>query len=129
MSANTFFVHKIHLQLKLYHCNALLSTYIQQNNQKAEKPPPKFTNKIVFLVGDVTFPIFDVLFKIQKFPNGISHIWRHRTVFPIGKFGISVIPTTVEHHKISTEKSPFKLNLILEHFLFLFFLFLFCIFW
>ena len=22
-------VHKIHLQLKLYHCNALLSTYIQ----------------------------------------------------------------------------------------------------
>ena len=30
-------VHKIHLQSKLYHCNTLLSTYIQQNNQKVGK--------------------------------------------------------------------------------------------
>ena len=33
-----------------------------------------------------------------EFPNGISHIRCHRTVFPSGKFGISVIPTTGEHH-------------------------------
>ena len=36
-----------------------------------------------------------------EFPNGISHIRCHRTVFPSGKFGISVIPTTGEHHIIS----------------------------
>ena len=30
-------VHKILLQSKLYHCNSLLSTYIQQNNQKVVK--------------------------------------------------------------------------------------------
>ena len=33
-----------------------------------------------------------------EFPNGISHIRCHRTVFPSGKFGIFVIPTTGEHH-------------------------------
>ena len=66
------FMHKIHLQLKLYYCNALISTYIQQNNQKVEKKQNnlKFTNKIVFLVGDVTFPIFDVLFKTPNFQMG-----------------------------------------------------------
>ena len=55
MSANTFLVHKIHWQLKLYHCNALLYTYIQQNNQKVEEKQNKFTNKIAFPVDDVTF--------------------------------------------------------------------------
>ena len=61
-------VHKIHLQLKLYHCNTLLSTYIQQNNQKVEQN--KFNNKIAFPFGDVTFPIFDVLFKTPNFQMG-----------------------------------------------------------
>ena len=50
-----FLVHKIHWQLKLYHCNALLYTYIQQNNQKVEEKQNKFTNKIAFPVDDVTF--------------------------------------------------------------------------
>ena len=58
-------VHKIHLQLKLYHCNTLLSTYIEQNNQKVGGE--KITNKIAFPVGDITFPIFDVLFKTPNF--------------------------------------------------------------
>ena len=84
--------HKILLQLKLYHCYSLLSTYIQQNNQKVGQ---KFTNKIAFPVGDVTFPIFDVLCQNPKFPNGISQILLCRTV---GKFGISAIPTTPESH-------------------------------
>ena len=40
-----------------------------------------------------------------EFPNGISHIRCHRTVFPSGKFGISVIPTTGEHHmRLGTSK-------------------------
>ena len=82
-------VHKIHLQLQHYHCNALLSTYIQQNNKKVEQKQNKFTYKIAFPVIDVTFP-FSMCFskpRISKwdFPHwtsldGISdwEIWYFR---------------------------------------------------
>ena len=41
-------VHKIHLQLKLYHCNALLSKYIQQNNQKVGKNKTNLPIRLLF---------------------------------------------------------------------------------
>ena len=41
-------VHKIHLQLKLYYCNALSSTYIQQNNQKVEKNQNNLPIRLLF---------------------------------------------------------------------------------
>ena len=82
-------VHKIHWQLKLYHCKASLSTYIQQNNQKVGKKQNKFTSKIAFPVGDVTFRLSMCFAKprISKWdfphstsPDGISNweIWYFR---------------------------------------------------
>ena len=93
-------VHKIHWQLKLYHCNALLSTYIQQNNQKVEKNKTNLPTRLLFRLV-TSLSDFRCALQNPKFPNGISHIRRHQMVFPIGKFGISVIPMTLEHHIIS----------------------------
>ena len=78
-------VHKILLQLKLYHCNALLSTYFQQNNQKVEENQNKITNKIAFPIGDVTFPIFEVLCKTPTFQMGFP-IYYYAEYFRLGNF-------------------------------------------
>ena len=93
-------VHKIHWQLKPYQCNALLSTYIHQNNQKVEKK--NLPIRLFFWLVTSLSPFSMYLSKpwISKWdfphltsPDGISD-W---------EFGISVILTTLEHH-ISTPK-------------------------
>ena len=90
-------VHKIHWQLKLYHCNASLYTYIQQNNQKVEEKQKKLPIRLLFRLM-TSLSDFRCALQNPKFPNGISHIRCHRTVFPSGKFGISIIPMTSKHH-------------------------------
>ena len=91
-------VHKILLQLKFYNCNSLLSTYIQRNNQKVEnKNKNNFTNKIAFLIADVTFPIFYVLCKTLTFQMGFPRLNCAEQYFHLKKFGTSVIPMSFEH--------------------------------
>ena len=82
-------VHKIHLQLKLYHCNALLSTYIQQNNQKVENNKTNLPKRLLFPLVTSLSP-FSMCFskpRISKWdfphltsPDGISdwEIWYFR---------------------------------------------------
>ena len=82
-------VHKIHLQLKLYHCNVLLSTYIQQNNQKVEKNKTNLPIRLLFRLVTSVSPFMMRFSKprISKWdfpdttvPNSISdwEVWYFR---------------------------------------------------
>ena len=93
-------VHKIQLQLKLYHCNTLLSTYIQQNNQKVKKNKTNLPIRLLFWLVTSLSP-FSMCFskpRISKWDFPDRGLLQAQTVFPIGKLGISVIPTTLKHH-------------------------------
>ena len=75
-------VHKILLQLQLYHCNSLLFTYIHQNNHKVEEK--NITNKIAFLIGNATVPIFNVLCKTSTFQLGFPGYYYAGQYFRLG---------------------------------------------